>query len=154
MNFPLHRTIWNPTISQLYQEALQQGCQVSSTGALVAYSGSVTGRLPQYKRIVHCPQTEKIWWGEVNRPISTEAFQFLQKEAQHYLEKHPCQYVLDGYAGWDKGQLENEIENGDWLIMPSDDRFIFSIANSEKWEKAASQFGINITDLSGSAGMA
>ena len=38
--------------------------------------------------------------------------------------------------------------------MPSDDRFIFSIANSEKWEKAASQFGINITDLSGSAGMA
>jgi len=59
-----------------------------------------------------------------------------------------------GYAGWSKGQIENEIESGDWLLMPSDDKFIFSVPNQQKWKKAASQFGINITELGGSAGLA
>jgi len=59
-----------------------------------------------------------------------------------------------GYAGWGKGQIEQEIENGDWLLMPADNDFIFSIPNSDKWQKAASQFGIDILDLGGSAGLA
>ena len=59
-----------------------------------------------------------------------------------------------GYAGWGKGQIEREIENGDWLLMPADDNFIFSIPNSDKWKKAASKFGIDILDLGGSAGLA
>ena len=59
-----------------------------------------------------------------------------------------------GYAGWGKGQIEREIENGDWLLMPADDKFIFSIPNSDKWQKAASKFGIDILDLGGSAGLA
>ena len=59
-----------------------------------------------------------------------------------------------GYAGWGKGQIEREIENGDWLLMPADDNFIFSIPNSDKWQKAASQFGIDILDLGGPAGLA
>ena len=59
-----------------------------------------------------------------------------------------------GYAGWGKGQIEREIENGDWLLMPAEDDFIFSIPNSHKWKKAASKLGINILDLGGSAGLA
>ena len=59
-----------------------------------------------------------------------------------------------GYAGWGKGQIEREIENGDWLLMPADDDFIFSIPNTAKWKKAASKFGIDILDLGGSAGLA
>ena len=59
-----------------------------------------------------------------------------------------------GYAGWGKGQIEREIENGDWLLMPADDKFIFSFPNSDKWQKAASKFGIDILDLGGSAGLA
>ena len=59
-----------------------------------------------------------------------------------------------GYAGWGKGQVEREIENGDWLLMPSDDKFIFTIPNSDKWQKAASKLGIDILDLGGSAGLA
>ena len=59
-----------------------------------------------------------------------------------------------GYTGWGKDQVEKEIENGDWLLMPSDDDFIFSMPNSEKWQMAASHFGIDISDLGGSAGIA
>lgn len=59
-----------------------------------------------------------------------------------------------GYAGWGKGQIEREIENGDWLLMPADDDFIFSIPNTDKWKRAASKFGIDILDLGGPAGLA
>ena len=59
-----------------------------------------------------------------------------------------------GYAGWGKGQIEREIENGDWLLMPADDDFIFSVPNTDKWKKAASKFGIDILDLGGPAGLA
>ena len=69
--------------------------------------------------------------------------------------KGPGEYRFSfGYAGWGKGQIEREIENGDWLLMPADDKFIFSIPNSDKWQKAASKFGIDILDLGGSAGIA
>ena len=59
-----------------------------------------------------------------------------------------------GYTGWGKGQLEREIENGDWLPMPADGDFIFTIPDSDKWKTAATRFGIDISDLGGSAGIA
>ena len=59
-----------------------------------------------------------------------------------------------GYAGWGKGQLEKEIEKGDWLLIPANKKFIFSIPDIDKWRVAATQFGIDISNLGGSAGIA
>tara|TARA_Y100001970_G_scaffold272055_1_gene368272 strand:- start:203 stop:718 length:516 start_codon:yes stop_codon:yes gene_type:complete len=59
-----------------------------------------------------------------------------------------------GYTGWGRGQIEKEIENGDWLLIPSDDDLIFSIPNTDKWQMAATQFGVKISDMGGSAGIA
>ena len=59
-----------------------------------------------------------------------------------------------GYAGWGQGQLEREIENGDWLLMPADVDFIFSIPDADKWKAVATRLGIDISDLGGSAGIA
>ena len=59
-----------------------------------------------------------------------------------------------GYAGWDRGQLISEIENGDWLLMPADIDFIFSVPDKDKWKSAATQFGVDISALGGSAGIA
>jgi ATP-dependent phosphoenolpyruvate carboxykinase len=50
----------------LYEEAIRydQGTCVSSNGALVAYSGSKTGRSPKDKRIVkQKPSEDDVWWG-------------------------------------------------------------------------------------------
>ena len=63
-------------------------------------------------------------------------------------------HFLFGYTGWGKGQIEREIENGDWLLMPADDKFIFSIPSFDKWQKSASKFGIDILDLGGPPGLA
>ena len=59
-----------------------------------------------------------------------------------------------GYAGWGQGQLEREIENGDWLLMPADGDFIFSVPDTDKWHAAATQFGIDFSALGGAAGIA
>ena len=59
-----------------------------------------------------------------------------------------------GYAGWGPEQLEREIGNGDWLVIPADVNFIYDKADHAKWTDAARQFGIEITQISGFGGSA
>ena len=59
-----------------------------------------------------------------------------------------------GYAGWAEGQLNKEVENGDWLVMPSSTDFIFDTPDDQKWRKVAMQFGIDIMNVSGNTGIA
>ncbi len=59
-----------------------------------------------------------------------------------------------GYAGWGEGQLNREVENGDWLVMPSNQEIIFNLPDEQKWRQAALQFGIDIMDVSGNTGIA
>ena len=59
-----------------------------------------------------------------------------------------------GYAGWGAGQLEREIANGDWLVVPADPEFIFDTPDRSKWTAAARQFGIEVSQISGFGGSA
>ncbi len=52
--------------------------------------------------------------------------------------------MMLGYAGWGEGQLEREIENGDWLFQEVSEDFIFSGNESEKWISATQSFGIEM----------
>jgi len=54
-----------------------------------------------------------------------------------------------GYAGWDKGQLEKEIENGDWLLIPSNYDIIFNTPYNKIWEKLCSEIDIDVDLFSG-----
>jgi len=64
--------------------------------------------------------------------------------------KGPRKYkMMLGYAGWGEGQLEREIENGDWLFQEVTPEFLFSGEESEKWLSAAQSFGINVAPSSG-----
>jgi hypothetical protein len=58
----------NAPIALLYEDAIRnEGAIISSTGALINFSGKKTGRSPKDKRIVF-EETSKdeIWWGSVN----------------------------------------------------------------------------------------
>jgi len=62
------------------------------------------------------------------------------------LDNGPGNYLfLLGYAGWGPGQLENELTDNGWLILPAEDNIIFNTADSLKWKVAAQKFGIDIT---------
>lgn len=90
--------------SRLYEEAIRfdPGTRIADSGALVAYSGSKTGRSPKDKRIVKQPPSEKnIWWGPVNFPLARESYAANRERALDYLNTREQLYCFDGFAGWD-----------------------------------------------------
>lgn len=99
--------IRNASPSRLYEEAIRfdPGTSISSTGALMAYSGDKTGRSPQDKRIVKHPQSEAdVWWGPVNFALEERAYLINRERAIDYLNTQSRLYVVDAYAGWDPRQ--------------------------------------------------
>ena len=68
-------------------------------------------------------------------------------------EKVPFKLML-GHAGWSAGQLEREIENGDWLIQSTTSDFIFNLPPNQMWEYAAKSIGLDISSSFGTSGQA
>lgn len=65
----------------------------------------------------------------------------------------PERYLVAlGCAGWEAGQLEQEIGDNIWLTVPAVPELIFSSDHSKKAEAAASILGINLDQLSSTAG--
>lgn len=59
-----------------------------------------------------------------------------------------------GYAGWEPGQLENEIQQNGWLHCAADKDLIFGTELETKYDKALQKIGIDIAMLSNEAGHA
>jgi phosphoenolpyruvate carboxykinase (ATP) len=73
-----------------------------SNGALVAKTGKRTGRSPKDRFIVEDDVTrDKVEWGAVNKPFSTEAFEAILDKATTYLGALEEFYVVDAYTGAD-----------------------------------------------------
>src|SRR5438477_3147907 len=49
--------------------------------------------------------------------------------------------VLVGYAGWDAGQLDQEIAASAWLTMEVDPALIFNVPADQMWETALRRLG-------------
>jgi len=97
----IHR---NASPAFLYEAALrfEKGSTISSTGALIAYSGKKTGRSPTDKRVVDEPEVrDDVWWGNVNIKLDPHSFLVNRERAVDYLNTRDRLYVVDGYAGWD-----------------------------------------------------
>lgn len=93
----------NPTPAELYEDAIKyDGSLVTNTGALVAFSGSKTGRSPKDKRIVEeASSSADIWWSHVNIKVDQHTFLINRERAVDYLNICDRIYVIDGFAGWD-----------------------------------------------------
>ena len=59
-----------------------------------------------------------------------------------------------GHAGWERGQLEKEIEAGDWLTTPADPHLIFDEPVVRRYQQAASQIGVDTLWLADEIGHA
>ena len=64
-----------------------------------------------------------------------------------------CMPLL-GFAGWESGQLESEMQDNIWLSAPADSSIIFNTPVAERWTKAAALVGINLSTISVEAGHA
>lgn len=59
-----------------------------------------------------------------------------------------------GYAGWQPGQLEAEIEANSWITVPATEAVLFDTPNEHKWVLASRQLGIDMAFYSHTVGHA
>lgn len=59
-----------------------------------------------------------------------------------------------GYAGWDPGQMEQELQDNAWLTTPATEEIVFHTEPDLMWERAMAQIGIDPAMLSITAGRA
>jgi putative transcriptional regulator len=64
----------------------------------------------------------------------------------------PSGLLVFGYAGWGPGQLEREMEDGSWLILPYEEEFAFPSAVDGLWEKALARLGATPESVSAPPG--
>lgn len=70
-------------------------------------------------------------------------------------DQSPEKFILAlGYAGWSAGQLEQEIADNSWLVIPADNTIIFDLSHADKWQGATQKLGIQTWQLSPVAGHA
>jgi len=109
---PIPTIFYNLTVPELYEAATSfrsiqpravdsLPARVTADGALAAFSGERTGRVPQDKRIVDNEASKDIWWGPVNIPLDDSSWEINRNRAIDYLNTRPRLYIVDGFAGWD-----------------------------------------------------
>ena len=62
--------------------------------------------------------------------------------------------VAIGCAGWEPGQLEDEMLANSWLSVPATPQLVFDTPFAERWDSAARLLGIDIASISPDAGHA
>ena len=93
---------WNLSPAALVEHAIarKEGI-LAANGAFAATTGVHTGRSPKDKFIVSNEEySAKIWWGDINHPMSPETFENVRQNLAAYLQGRDV-YVLDAAAGAD-----------------------------------------------------
>jgi phosphoenolpyruvate carboxykinase (ATP) len=98
----LDRVYWNLPTPALYEEVVFRGeGRLTDQGPIVVNTGKHTARAAADKFVVREHGTEnKIWWGEYNRPFTTDKFHALFSRMQAFLHEQEV-FVQDCHAGAD-----------------------------------------------------
>ncbi len=98
----LERVFWNLPEEALYEEIIfRNEGKITKEGPVLVKTGKHTARAANDKFVVKENSTQdKIWWGEYNRPISTEKFNQILARVQAYCQDEEL-FVQDCYAGAD-----------------------------------------------------
>jgi len=80
--------------------------------------------------------------GIVFEPVFHSIEDYLQNEWPERPERdRPSFNFYLGYAGWGPGQLEHEIEEDAWIVIPADSQIVFNEDPSEGWNAALTKKG-------------
>ena len=112
---------------QLHEETISKGQGVeTSFGAITVNTGEFTGRSPKDRFIVKDSITEdKVWWGDINIPFESTAFDKLYDKVVAYLSEKEV-YVRDAYACADEDYKLNirVVNEYPWSNMFSHNMFL------------------------------
>jgi len=117
------------------------------------------GPVEEQQGFVLHPLAERKW--QATAPISDDIYLTTSRDI---IDDMACDQGPDatlvalGYAGWVGGQLEQELLDNAWLTVPPDTKLLpqllFDTPLEERADVAAASIGINLSQLSNSAGHA
>jgi len=112
---------------ELHKSTIDKGQGVeTSNGTLAVNTGEFTGRSPKDRFIVKDSITEdKVWWGDINIPFSSDKFQKLYDKVTDYLSNKEV-FVRDSYACADENYKLNirVINEHPWTNMFAHNMFL------------------------------
>lgn len=97
--------------------------------------------------VIHQPD----WRGEMTLPVGDKLAVTASRDILAAIAHgdFPGQtFITLGYAGWSKGQLEDELAANAWLSGEADQRVIFDTPNEQRWQAAAASLGVDVSRLS------
>ncbi len=99
----LRMSYWNLPTEALYEEIAFRGeGRITRQGPIVAFTGKHTARAASDKYIVREPSTEEnIWWGQYNKPFSSEKFDGLYNRLLGFMQGRDM-FVQDCFVGADE----------------------------------------------------
>lgn len=95
------------------------------------------------------------WNSSVN--VSSEIMVTTSKDILAVIgnEKGPKKSMVAlGYAGWEAGQLEQEIQENVWLTVSASPDILFETPIHKKWEEAVNKLGVDVWQLTQDSGHA
>lgn len=125
--------------------------EITSSLQDMVYSGGPVA--PERGFVLHSPQD--CWSSSL--ALSKDIMITTSKDILMALgtDKQPEKYIIVlGYAGWEAGQLEQEILDNSWLTTPADSDIVFDIPFERRWQKATEKMGIDVAHLSNDVGHA
>jgi len=142
-----------PLDMTLAEVASQMSLPTPPTGlaTLTTYSGGPVGAERGF--VVHEPVGQ--WSGtlQINARVGVTSSRDIVEAICR--GEGPAKFlVVIGYAGWEAGQLEQEMIDNAWLTTPALPEILFDTPAGDRWEAAASLFGIDLTRMSPDVGHA
>ena len=105
--------------------------------------------------LVHTPvgswESSLLVTDDIAFTTSRDIIEDLAKNHEHSLGKT---LATIGYAGWKKNQLEQELADNAWLVVPSDKHIMFEMPVEERYQACLQLLGINAANLVHGAGHA
>ncbi|MDQ8039930.1 MAG: YqgE/AlgH family protein [Rickettsiella sp.] len=108
---------------------------------------------PERGFVIHAPSGEWQSSLKMNSEICvTTSKDILQAIAK---QQGPDKFIFSlGYANWVGGQLEQEIINNFWLIVPATPSILFDTPFNKRWVEAINSLGVDVNKLVYSCGRA
>ena len=120
----------------------------SEAGAATLFVGGPVEQ--QYLFTLHSGLPDHAISSYSSRPTDGVIFEPVFRYVQEYLntewsgtgrETRPSFNFYLGYAGWAPGQLESEIEDNAWLVIPADASIVFNSDPTDGWSAALHRKG-------------
>lgn len=150
MGLIVNRPFEEPDLKKLFVEVYQEGENFLKMVPQVYFGGPV---MIERGIILHSAEYESEGTFRFSDDFALTSHKDILEDIAHSDGPEKFKLML-GHAGWDAGQLEREIENGDWLLQGTSSEFVFDYPVDNLWKSAAKSFGIDMSEMTGMGGQA